>query len=289
MKVPFQFQKTGKQSGFTMVEIAISLGVIGFALVAIIGILPAGMKVQKENREETIINQDAKMLLDAIKSGARGLDDLTNYVVAITNFVTDYDGAFKPGNAPLKIGFTRTNSTLTPSFPINSGARIIGLLSTPKYISLGANRRGLPFFRSNFVVAYVRALSGTANEKVPQTNSAVQELGFNYRVDIDVVPYASYDPFSTNYNPQVAVTPQDRVDHFNNFLVAQALQNNVHDVRLIFRYPLLPNGNVGGGFQVYRTMVGGQLLPVQPILSLTNLYFFQPHTFFQTNTFVNSP
>jgi len=44
---------------FTMIEIAICLGVIGFALVAIIGILPTGMSVQKDNRQETIINQDA--------------------------------------------------------------------------------------------------------------------------------------------------------------------------------------------------------------------------------------
>ena len=41
------------RAGFTMVEVAISLAIIGFALVAVIGILPAGLNVQKENREET--------------------------------------------------------------------------------------------------------------------------------------------------------------------------------------------------------------------------------------------
>ena len=46
---------------FTMIEIAISLAIIGFALVAILGVLPIGMSVQRENREETIINQDAKI------------------------------------------------------------------------------------------------------------------------------------------------------------------------------------------------------------------------------------
>ena len=39
------------QAAFTMVEIAICLAVIGFALVAIIGVLPIGMNVQKDNRE----------------------------------------------------------------------------------------------------------------------------------------------------------------------------------------------------------------------------------------------
>ena len=74
------------QRAFTMIEIALSLAIIGFALVAIIGVLPLGMNVQKENREETIINQDASVFLNAIRNGARGLDDLTNYVMAITNY-----------------------------------------------------------------------------------------------------------------------------------------------------------------------------------------------------------
>src|SRR5438132_7162660 len=84
------------RSAFTMIEIAISLAVIGFALVAIIGILPTGMQVQKDNRQETIINQDATVILNAIKNGERGLDDLTNYVFAITNYSTPYT-AIGPG------------------------------------------------------------------------------------------------------------------------------------------------------------------------------------------------
>src|SRR6266542_3599873 len=68
---------------FTMIEIAIALGVIGFALVAIIGILPAGLEVQRDNRSETIINQDGTFWLEAIRDGARGMDDLTNHVEKI--------------------------------------------------------------------------------------------------------------------------------------------------------------------------------------------------------------
>jgi type II secretory pathway pseudopilin PulG len=69
---------------FTMVEIAIALGVIAFALVAIIGVLPMGMQAQKDNREDTIVNQDARVLLDAIHSGGRSIAslDLGSYVVA---------------------------------------------------------------------------------------------------------------------------------------------------------------------------------------------------------------
>ena len=50
------------ERAFTMVEIAICLAVIGFALAAIIGILPLGLSVQRENREETVINQDGNVI-----------------------------------------------------------------------------------------------------------------------------------------------------------------------------------------------------------------------------------
>ena len=53
---------------FTMIEIALSLAVIGFALVAIIGILPIGMSSQKDNREDTIISMDATYLMETLRS-----------------------------------------------------------------------------------------------------------------------------------------------------------------------------------------------------------------------------
>src|ERR1035441_6679052 len=123
---------------FTMIEIAISLAIIGFALVAIIGVLPIGMNVQKDNREETIINQDATVMMDAIRNCAQGLDDLTNYVIAITNDVHVYTYVV---TRPMTVqpfgtyGYTRTNSSGMPlQFPLTNGFRIVGLLSTPKYV-----------------------------------------------------------------------------------------------------------------------------------------------------------
>src|SRR5947208_2537825 len=127
------------ESAFTMVEIAISLAIIAFALVAIIGVLPLGLDVQKENRQETIINQDAGYLMDAIRNGARGLDDLTNYVLGISNYWTLYDTNPIPWDAGPR-GVDRydfVSSQITslpgpPQFPLTNGYRIVGLLSTPK-------------------------------------------------------------------------------------------------------------------------------------------------------------
>ena len=107
-----------RRAGFTMVEVALALGVMAFALVAIIGVLPSGMKVQRENREDTIINQDLSYVLEAIRSGARGVDDLTNYVESIT----------------IKRGLqatTYTNNVRKPGRfePLTNGQHIVALLS----------------------------------------------------------------------------------------------------------------------------------------------------------------
>src|SRR4051794_37388084 len=139
------------ESAFTLIEIAICLAVIGFSLVAIIGILPLGMQVQKDNRQETIINQDAQVFLTAIRNGSRNMDDLTNYVVAIHNYCLD---PFTSTNtSPIDVAYTPGSSR----FPLNSGNRIIGLLSTPKISPslLVPNQ-----VRSNYMIAFVRSISG---------------------------------------------------------------------------------------------------------------------------------
>jgi len=60
----------GRHAGFTMVEIAICLAVIGIALVAIIGVMPTGLRSSKDSRHESIIEQDAKFFMEAIRGMA---------------------------------------------------------------------------------------------------------------------------------------------------------------------------------------------------------------------------
>ncbi len=67
-------------AGFTLVEIAIAVAVIAFALVAVVGLLPLGMETQRDNRQETIVNHDGTYLLEAIRGGAAALDELPRFV-----------------------------------------------------------------------------------------------------------------------------------------------------------------------------------------------------------------
>ncbi len=248
-----------------MIEIAISLAVIGIALVAIIGVLPIGMNVQKDNREETVIDQDATVFIEAIRGGGTNSSatDLTNYVYLITNTVTQYSSGTVVGTTPYSY-------TLNTTFGLTNNARIIGLLSTPEYTTAsGAPSDNLAIFNGNYnsnhVVAYVRSISGPAVEKPPQDNQILQQDSFSYKIICDNVPVAVDTNIFTQSPAQQIYTRQ--------------LTANLHELRLTFLWPLLPNGDTGGGRQTFRTMVGGQL--VQDANN-NNLYFFQSQSFVNT-------
>ena len=288
-----------RSRGFTMIEIAISLAIIGFALVAIIGVLPIGMNVQKDNREETIINQEASVLLDAIRNGAQGVDDLTNYVFAITNAVSSYTDGNPIPKTVVTYGYTPTssyidNAPMSPSFPLNTGFRIVGLLSTPKYIpwATGGTSPTSGYY-SNHVTAYVRSMSGPAYEKFPQNNSSVQDFAFSYRMASEVVPYRTnyFDPSWTSYNQFPANSPEYAA-RLNYAMVVNNLNANLHDLRLTFRWPLRSNGQLGPGGQAFRTLVGGALWVTNALGYVASrpeydVYFFQSHSY--TNVNVKAP
>jgi type II secretory pathway pseudopilin PulG len=242
-----------------MVEIAISLAVIGIALVAIIGVLPIGLNVQKDNAQETIINQDATVFIEAIRNGARGLDDLTNYAYAITNYWTNVSTHTWGVN-----GYTYAGSSTATPFPIFNGSRIVGLLSMPEYTDNSGNPTNNLFSGgySNHIVAYVRSISGPAVEKPPQDNDIVRGDSFGYRVLCVNAPVApDTNTLTAPYNRQLAA--------------------NLRELRLTFFWPLLPNGGVGPGRQTFRTMVAGQFVMTNDNNQV--LYFYQPQFF------VNAP
>jgi hypothetical protein len=233
------------------------------------------MRTQRDNREETIINQDATEFLEAVRNGARGADDLTNYVYAITNYWTKYnqDGSVSAGGGSINNGYTFAGYFVAPGYyfatgsPINNGTNIIGLLSTPEYTDPAGNPTnnlfGVNGGYSNHIVAFVRSLSGPAVEKPPQTNNILRSDSFSYRILCVNAPVAmdtnlfELPPGQRPYNTQLA--------------------DNLHELRLTFLWPQQPNGSVGAGRQTFRTLVAGQIL--QLTTSNQALYFYQPQSF----------
>ena len=213
----FTFKKRHSTAAFTMVEIAIALGVIAFALVAIIGVLPMGMNVQRENREDTVINQDGPYILEAIRNGAFPPDDLTNYVDSIEIIYANANQAPYTLSAP-NVVYTTANASVS---------NIVGLLSLPKWTFIPT--KGYVYR----VQARMRGLTGPALEQSPGR----QDMAFPYLLQTEIVRYNNY----TNANA----------------LFSNALTNNLYDVKITCRWPLYPNGKVGNGRKTFRAAASG--------------------------------
>lgn len=282
-----------------MIEIALCLAIIGFALVAIIAVLPRGLDVEKKNREDTIIGQDAQVWMDAIRSGAEGYDDLTNYVICITNQWTIFKNAgtstvIPPWNenaSVYKTGFFwyTTTASSFPNFALTNGATIIGLLSTPKWETI-TNDAGL--YRSNYLIAYVRAFSGAEVNKYPQTNSTILADALVYRMIVENFPYVPVDTnsFCLTCPATNGLTSNDMWVRTNLQYAAEILQTNLHDLRLRFRYPVLPSGEIPNyGLATFRELASGQMTNYAYDLPQNYLYFIQSPTFGQLTTTTARP
>jgi len=302
-------------AAFTMIEIALSLAIIGFALVAIIGILPYGLGVQRENTEETIINHEATVLMDAVCNGQQGLDDLTNYVAAITNYQTIFaqNGQLASIPNPRRINwYTTTNSGMGATllnFPLTNGNRIIGLLSTPKYVTVPFPQESTTFYISNHVVATIRAMTGLASDKFPQANPDVRDLAFSYRLTTEIIPYGYGAPVTNNvisnannfiyqdwtnwtaYTNSTVTDTNQWISRYNYYLYAKNVQADLYDVRFLFRWPTTGQG-LGKGRQVVRGVAnGGILASVQPGYQLPAFPATLPYTLYyvQPNLFLKAP
>lgn len=294
--------------GFTIIEIALCLGIIAFALVAIIGALPTGLNVQKNNREQTIIGEDAQVWMDALRSGALGYNDLTNYVVVISNQWTTYTYNGNPSSAqsPLhgfgggtvvssggdwyKVGL---NNSSVSGFSMVDGATILGLLSIPTWTSVFPGH-GTGDYESNYIIAYVRSMSGAVVDKVPQNNPTVLQDAFTYRLIVQNFPYAAVDTngFCMDCVATNGLTGIQLSNRMNAAYSQWLLETNSHDFRLLFRWPVLPNGQIPNyGRYTFRQMVNGQVAqsnylassPVQP------MFYVQPSIYAEITTNVPRP
>ena len=238
----------GSTAAFTMIEIALSLGVIAIALVAIIGVLPTGVRVQRDNREDTILNQEGQLLLEAIRSGSSGLDYLTNYfdVITISNVTLA-----RATNFYNPAGF----NPAPPKEPwLTNGQNIVALLTTPKYSTLP---NGNP--STNRVTARVRAITGSAAEK--GLSADARNFAFAYQLVSEVVPLRVYPPEFVDITVS-GLTDADKAARTNRARLEANRFNNFQELRLTLQGPLIPKGagyEVLGTPKTFRTVTSGAL------------------------------
>ena len=211
------------QAAFTLAEVALTLAVVAFAMIAIFGILPTAATVQRDNRAETIINYDARYWMEAIRSGQMPLS-------------YNADGSVKEWQAVSHSALTnhvywvrvvRLNATNTftytgqPDWPES----VIGRLSFPD--SFLAFTLPEPVVKK---IAKVRSLTG-------RMGNAAADAGFHYFLETSITP-----------SVPLSVPPT-------------YMETNLYRLRLTFRWPIILDtaGNevAGNGYKTFATLVSG--------------------------------
>ena len=245
-----------RQAAFTMVEIAICLAIVAFAMIVIMGVLPVGMQVQKSNREDTVINLEGQYFLESIRSGSLGTPELLSALdwIMVTNSL----------NLPTN-SLQKQLRYVQSDFDANNISALIWLLSTPKY-QVDPNGRVI----TNTVLAKFRSFNGSAVER----DASLRDFTFSYLMSVEIVPFPTNSLSSANTNDwQTAAFQRNRATNF-------------YDLRLTLRWPVRPNGTAGNNQQVFRTLVSGQLQTrwvsrntPPPLPGVTNLHYFTPNRF----------
>ena len=176
MKLPLHTPLRRTTTAFTMVEVALSLAIVAFAMVAIIGVMPTGINVQKENREDTIISQDAAFILEALRGGEAS----SNLTALSAGLVGHIYG----------VNLTTFPPTAIPNYPY-SPLDIVKRLSIPSWDTSGFTTGATVAVSARF-----RAMSGGLGD----TAGAATNLAFNYYVRAQITRF-SPDPYNVAYNP----------------------------------------------------------------------------------------
>lgn len=224
------------ERAFTMVEIAICIAVVAFAMVAIIGVLPTGFQVQRENRKDTLIAQEGMFWLEAIRNGALGLDKLTNHVEFIQRIE--------------RMGTQVQTNIYLFGRDYWRGWEIVGLLTWPKYQQDQAGN-----WRMVRSQALVKALTGSAADQTP-TN----QMAFTYLLEVEVMPFNPFTPIQTNWNAG-GLSSEERLVRSNYWSLARQMEQNAWELKLSLRWPAEVHPRLGlrtgQGHRTFRVLRSG--------------------------------
>lgn len=266
LSLPAARPPRASRGGFTMTELALCIAVVSIALVAIIGVLPTGLNVQRQNREDTIVIEDGKVLINALRTGAVASENLLNNFDFILWERFRVDGLGRPGDEPefrrsFRTQYWTESDKLkglgygTPNLLTNAN-QIVALMTAPRYVTVGGREY------QNVVRAQIRAISGSFTEKpirpYPDQNQPAP----------DGITLSQRTEFSFRYLVTSEVTPVAISEIGSSVGQTVATAQQIHELALTFQWPVVLKVDansverlrVGNNRRVFRTQVFGRLM-----------------------------
>lgn len=239
-------------AAFTMVEIALAIAIVAFALVAIIGVLPTGLQVQRENREETILTQEAQLWLNLLTRSTTEIGYIIKHVELVERVSS------------------QSRNRFLPNIDYHTSDELLGLLTYPT--DLGGNNLDM----NRHSIAYVRAINS------PLTDQSSSLLGIQFSINTNTA--FRYKLICRILNPPVSYTLNTNINEVNipeelkllrsvNLKKTLLIRNFTHHILLEFYWPVYlvgdPNSEganayrIGRNKKVYEKLCNGTTLATQ--------------------------
>lgn len=149
--LPSSVLRPGRR-GFSLFEVVLALGVISFAIVAILGVLPTGLQTNKSSQDETRATQIAQTVLSSVASQAPTqfnnvrvqLDDDSTVTFNLTSsdpppaFFADNNGRIMTAGVGATYKITVTLNSSPTGFDPGSGNQVSVRVSWPANAPTGA-------------------------------------------------------------------------------------------------------------------------------------------------------
>jgi len=225
-----------RDSAFTMVEIALCLAVIAFALVAVAGVLPTGFRINKDCNYEGLMAREAQYLLQLVNSGGHDADYLTNKFDYIK-----IKSMWQQNRTPKSLIVILTNSPglsnwITPNTllwgVLTNGQMIAGALQSRMHDGFGDGR-----FTNN-VTARVKQILGSPF----QGSRLEKDAAFTYQLRSGVVPLDSYSQDSIDYLAE-GLSPEEQLNRSNFWASVKFRHRNYSQVLLTLQGPIYQKGH----------------------------------------------
>ncbi|MEI6340931.1 MAG: hypothetical protein WCR07_03165 [Verrucomicrobiota bacterium] len=262
MKTHAQQREARGTAAFTLTELALCIAVVGLALTAIMGVLPSGLNVQRQNREDTLVAQDAQFLMESIRGGALGIPDLTNQV----DFIVWRRSGAVVGEEYYR-GPNYTEALPGTVVPLRDSWQVLALLSMPRY---ERTPRGVV---ENFVQAQFRSFGGPFTEKayrgaggLPDPARLVTALRYLVTVEnlsnlTTNLSFYTLGTFAAPTRPYAVFAGQTNLVQSNLLARTQyELERSLNELSLTFQWPVFRVGNefrAGNNRRTFRSHVMG--------------------------------
>ena len=113
-RVPEQLVTRGRRSGFSLVEVTIAIGIVSFALVTLLGVVPVGLIASQDAMRQTARSQIIKQISSDL--GMMPFAKINDYLASDQYY--DYNGSRSVGTNDRIFVASMTNAL--PSYPGSS-------------------------------------------------------------------------------------------------------------------------------------------------------------------------